>query len=236
VEIGVLAIQGSVTEHVEALKRAAKNLKENQFPSLDVEVVEVRRPEDLINEKQELLIQGIILPGGESTAQAKLLKRYGLFELLKDAIQGNLQNQKTLLSVWGTCAGAILLSKKTSNSFESKHNKPDILAVMDIESDRNAYGTQIDSFIKKIECDFDDGNDDAKCEMEAVFIRAPKLQPFNVKDPDDIKGSDAEVKILAKDGENSVALLQKNMLVTSFHPELTDDTMFHEFFLKMCRT
>ncbi len=180
VKIGVLAIQGSVIEHIEALK------------NLDIEVTEVRHPEDLAG------IQGIILPGGESTTQSKLMKRYKLFAPLKEKISQG-------LSVWGTCAGAILLSK----------NDPNAMQLMDIESDRNAYGTQIDSFTAKI--DFNGK------EVEAVFIRAPKL-----------KALDDNVEILATHNDEHIALKQENMLATSFHPELTDDTTFHEYFISMC--
>lgn len=198
-KIGILAIQGSVIEHVRATKQAAQNL------NLDIEVIEVRLPEDFKD------ISGIILPGGESTTQSKLMKRYGLFEELQKKIQAG-------LPVWGTCAGAILLAKEVSG----KENKvlPDTLAVMDIHADRNAYGTQVDSFINSLDMQF---NDELQ-KIEAVFIRAPKLTALN-----------DSVQTLATDKDESVALQKGSMLVTSFHPELTDDTKVHEYFLSMCQ-
>ena len=136
--IGILAIQGSVIEHKQALEK------------LNIEVVEVRQPDDLKS------LNGIILPGGESTTISKLLKRSGLFDDLKKRIEGG-------LPVWGTCAGAILLAKKVTGK-----NPPSTLGVMDIEANRNAYGRQLDSF----EADLKIKNQTAL----GIFIRAPKLK------------------------------------------------------------
>ena len=221
-KIGILAIQGSVIEHKRALENAAKKL------NLDVEVVEVRLPQDMVemtNEKNsdpisaKLKIQGIILPGGESTTQSKLLRRYGLFDLLREAIKGTLPSQAKPLPVWGTCAGAILLANEVAS--ESDKLIPYTFATMNISADRNAYGAQIDSFSDTVEMNFPDNPQ----KIEAVFIRAPRLRVV-----------DHEVQVIAQHNGESVALQQANMFVTSFHPELTDDTSVHEYFLKMCLT
>lgn len=228
-KIGVLAIQGSVVEHKNALIKAAKNLKIKNF-----EVTEVRLPEDLLNSGGHLKISGIILPGGESTTQLKLLKRYDLFEPLREAILGELPNQKIPLPVWGTCAGAILLAKKVKGNLQNQSDALASLAVMDISADRNAYGTQIDSFSEKIDVDLPPANADTtknqdRRKITAVFIRAPKLSR--------LRGHTIPTtKILATRNHEQIAILQGSMLATTFHPELTNDTTLHEFFLETCRT
>lgn len=237
-KIGVLAIQGSVKEHKVALENAAANLKVSGEIS-DFEVVEVRLPEDVLEISPDgstrfLNIQGIILPGGESTTQSKLLKRYGLFEVLRDAINGDLNNQEKL-PVWGTCAGAILLAKEVSGQPSENDTGmqqkalPDTLSVMDIHADRNAYGSQIDSFATTVDMDLRAANltNPFVQPVEAVFIRAPKLTPLS-----DIDTS--SIQILASHNDMPIALQQDNMLVTSFHPELTDDISVHAYFIQMC--
>ncbi len=190
-EIGVLAIQGSVIEHRKMLE------------FLGVNVTEIREPEDLKG------IEGLIIPGGESTTMSKLMKRYRLFDELRRLIQSG-------LAVWGTCAGAILLAKNVTGL-----NPPDTLSVMDIEVERNGYGRQLDSFENKLRIK----NEELSIEsFNGIFIRAPKLKP-----------SDSNVSTLAETDGESVMLQQKNMLVTSFHPELTDDPTVHRYFLEMCR-
>lgn len=188
-KIGILAIQGSVAEHKKALQK------------LDIEVVEVRLPADLCS------IQGIILPGGESTAQSKLMERFGVFDVLKQKIESG-------LPVWGTCAGAILLAKEIKGK-----TIPKALSVMNIEADRNAYGSQIDSFEVVLETDLDEFKN-----LSGVFIRAPKLQPI-----------DSTVEVLCEYKNYPVMLQQGHMLITSFHPELTNDLRVHEYFKKICQ-
>ena len=194
--IGILAIQGSVIEHRRAVEK------------LGAEVTEVRLPEDLNG------IDGIILPGGESTTISKLMKRFGLFDELKKRISDG-------LPVWGTCAGAILLAKKVTGK-----NPPPTLEVMDIEVDRNAYGSQIHSFESQLTINASLAflvNSRFGEKINGVFIRAPKIKPLN-----------DSVEVLAECRGDSVMLKQKNMLVTSFHPELTDDVAVHRFFVEMC--
>ncbi len=190
-KIGILAIQGSVEEHQKALE------------SLGADVQLVKSAEDLEN------ISGIILPGGESTTQSKLLQQYGIFDPLKKKIMEG-------LPVWGTCAGAILLAKKIQGK-----NNPKTLEVMDITAHRNWYGAQQESFIDMVDIQF---NEQKKCSIEAVFIRAPRLEA----DSDDIQ-------ILTKYKEAPVLLRQNNMLASAFHPELTTDICLHKYFLEMCK-
>lgn len=184
--IGVLALQGSVTEHLKMLEF---------FP--DVESVEVKSKADL------QAIDGIILPGGESTAIGKLLRYFDLFDLLKSRIENG-------LPVWGTCAGMILLAKEIAD--ETPH-----LCVMDIKVRRNAYGRQINSFSRKTIL-----QEISKKPIDLVFIRAPWIE--------EVKGN---VEILGILDGHIIAARQNNMLVTSFHPELSDDLTVHRYFLSI---
>lgn len=186
-KIGILGFQGAILEHRQHLE------------NLGHEVLEVRYPEQL----EEL--DGIILPGGESTTMGKLLVRTGMLEPLRLKI-------KEGLPVWGTCAGMILLAKELEND-PVKH-----LAVMDICVKRNAYGTQIDSFDTKAEIP-----EVASQAVPLVFIRAPYVTKVG-----------ENVEILCRIDGHIVAAREGNMLVTSFHPELTDDSSFHRYFAGMC--
>ena len=183
--IGVLAMQGAYEEHINILQ------------DLDVSPVEIRNKNDLQN------IDGIIIPGGESTTMGKLIRTLDIYDDLKEKIESG-------MPVWGTCAGMILLAKSICND-DTVH-----LGTMDIEVKRNAYGRQLGSFntksnVKGI------GED-----IEMVFIRAPYIE--NVDD---------NVKVLSVVDNNIVAAKENNMLVTSFHPELTSDYRVHKYFLKM---
>lgn len=186
-KIGVLALQGAFIEHVNSLKK------------LGVDATLVKTKSDLKD------IQGLILPGGESTAIGKLLVDLNL----KDEIKMLIENG---LPVFGTCAGMILLAKNITND-ERKH-----LALMDITVKRNAYGRQNDSFCIK------ENFKGISSQVEMVFIRAPYIEKV---------GEDVEV--LATVDSNIVAARQKNMLVTSFHPELTPDLKVHQYFIDMIK-
>ncbi len=189
-KIGVLALQGDFAEHIAMLKR------------LKVDAMEVRLPEHLKG------LDGLIIPGGESTTIGKLATDYGLLEPLREFGQRH--------AIWGTCAGAIFLSKDASR-------KQPLLNLMDIKVARNAFGRQVDSF----EADLDvpelkraTGKDNP---YHAVFIRAPIIESV---------GGDA--KVLAALGDHKiVAAQQGHLLATSFHPELTADPRFHEYFLSL---
>ena len=147
-------------------------------------------------------IDAIILPGGESTTMGKILNRTGLMEPLRKKIQEG-------LPVWGTCAGMILLAKELVNDTVTH------LGVMDIAVRRNAYGSQIDSFAtKKVIPEVDSK------EIELVFIRAPYITKVG-----------KDVRVLCELDGHIVAAEERNMLATSFHPELTDNTAFLKYFI-----
>ncbi len=186
-KIGILALQGAFQEH------------KNILDSLNVN-------NSLIKTKEQLKdIDGIILPGGESTAMGKLLRDFDILEPLKEKIKNG-------FPVFGTCSGMILLAEKLSNS-DVVH-----LGVMGIEVKRNAYGRQLGSF----ETLGDFKGIDKKVKM--VFIRAPYVE--NIKEG---------AEILSVVNENITAVREKNMLAVSFHPELTDDTSVHEYFLDIVK-
>jgi 5'-phosphate synthase pdxT subunit len=181
--IGVLALQGAFIEHRIALQR------------LDVPSREVRRPEHLEG------IDGLILPGGESTTIGKLMVREGL----DDAIR---QFARSGGAIWGTCAGMILLATEVGR------DQP-LLGLLDIDVERNAYGSQLCSFEEDLALPRLDIPD-----LRAVFIRAPIVSRV---------GPGVEVE--ARDGRGQiVAVSHGNILATSFHPELTDDTRLHGHF------
>ena len=184
--IGVLALQGDVREHIDTLTK------------LSCETVEIRSRDQLQG------IDGLILPGGESTTISKLLDIFDLRNPVIDFINtGN--------AVFGTCAGMISLAKEVIDSASGQQS----LAVMDISVRRNAFGSQLDSFEALL--DFDGGK------VNVAFIRAPIVERVG-------KG----VQVLASLGDGRVvAVRQKNMLATSFHPEITGETLVHQYFLQM---
>ncbi len=187
--IGVLALQGAFIEHSRIIEK------------LNHAVVDVRLPKNLEG------LDGLIMPGGESTTILKLMHGFEIYAPLKKMIEDS-------FPVWGTCAGMICLANKVSNSQES-YLEP--LNVMDISVKRNAFGRQVDSFETDLEVPVL-----GEKPYHAVFIRAPLIEKVGSK-----------VKVLASlpDGV-IVAAQQGNLLATSFHPELTEDTRFHEYFLK----
>ncbi|KXU57583.1 pyridoxal 5'-phosphate synthase glutaminase subunit PdxT [uncultured Streptococcus sp.] len=186
-KIGILALQGAFAEHEQVLK------------ALGVETVQIRNRQDW---EAHADLDGLILPGGESTVMGKLLHDLDLFDLIKAKIEKD-------LPVFGTCAGLILLAK-TIVGDQTKH-----LASMDISVARNAYGRQLGSFVT---------NADFKGigEIPMVFIRGPIIETVG-----------PEVEVLSQVKGAIVAAKEKNMLVTSFHPELTGDTRVHVYFLEM---
>ena len=189
-KIGVLALQGDFAEHVTMLKR------------LNVEAAEVRLPKHLDG------LDGLIIPGGESTTIGKLAVAYDLMEPLQ------LFGQRH--AVWGTCAGAIFISKDISR------NQP-LLKLMDIKVQRNAFGRQIDSFETDLNIPELKEATGSDTPYHAVFIRAPIIESVS---------GDAKILASIPDGR-IVAAQQGHLLATSFHPELTNDTRFHEYFLSL---
>lgn len=194
-KIGVLAIQGSFAEHIEMLAR------------IGVHAIEVRTKAELD------LIDGLIMPGGESTTIGKLLKYYGLDEEIKKRAtpKSLAPSLSKPLTIWGTCAGAILLAKHVEEP------RPDILGLMDITIVRNAYGPQIESFETTVSVPTIKGGP-----VGAVFIRAPKITAVG-------KG----VEVLGRHNDEAVIVQYNNLLASTFHPELTDDTRVHEYFVSL---
>ena len=189
-KIGVLALQGDFSEHILMLKR------------LNVETVEVRLPEHLKG------LDALIIPGGESTTIGKLSQDFGLIEPLRTFGQRR--------AIWGTCAGAIFLSK------DARRDQP-LLGIMDITVERNAFGRQVESFEADLEVPELDRAQGKKALYHAVFIRAPIIES--------VRG---EARVLAAlPDQRIVAAQQGHLLATSFHPELTGDTRFHEYFLSL---
>jgi pyridoxal 5'-phosphate synthase pdxT subunit len=194
-KIGVLALQGAFIEHINMLRR------------LDVEAVPVRLPADLAG------LDGLIIPGGESTTIGKLAVQYQLLEPLR---QFALEKP-----VWGTCAGMILMAKDIGMA-KTGRDQP-LLGVMDIVVERNAFGRQVDSFETGLDVPaLANGTTPAE-PFPALFIRAPRLVAAN-----------GEVQVLATLGDGTaVAAQEGHWLVTSFHPELTGDDRFHRYFLNL---
>lgn len=184
-QIGVLALQGAFIEHEKILAR------------LGVSSFEIRQLADL-----DRPMDGLIIPGGESTVQGKLLHDLGLFSPIREKIAGG-------LPTFGTCAGLLLLAKHIQND-ERQH-----LGLMNITAIRNAYGRQLGSF--HTVAPFAD-----LAAVPMTFIRAPYIQSVS-----------GNVEVLATVDDKIVAAREENMLVTAFHPELTDDLSVHKYFLHM---
>jgi 5'-phosphate synthase pdxT subunit len=192
--IGVLALQGDFFEHITCLQR------------LSVETREVRLPEHLDG------LDGLIIPGGESTTIGKLATSY---KLIKPLIRFGKKH-----AIWGTCAGAIFLAK------EAKHSQP-LLGLMDITVERNAFGRQADSFIVDLSVPV---LEDPERPFRAVFIRAPLIEDVG-------KGVEVVARLSDEAGNTDriVAARQGHLLATSFHPELSDDDRFHRYFLRLVK-
>ncbi|MCC7164350.1 MAG: pyridoxal 5'-phosphate synthase glutaminase subunit PdxT [Anaerolineae bacterium] len=188
-KIGVLALQGAFREHVAMLR------------GLGVDAVEVRLPEEL------RAVDGLIIPGGESTTIGKIATQYGLTEPIRElAAQGK--------PVWGTCAGMIVLAKDVGM-------RQPLVGVMDVTVKRNAFGRQVDSFETDLNIPAIQNGDPTP--FHAIFIRAPLMETV---------GKNVQVLATLEDG-TIVAARQGNLLATSFHPELTQDGRFHKYFLAM---
>ena len=191
--IGVLALQGDFREHI----RMLRELGADAFP--------VRLPRDLDG------VDGVVIPGGESTVMGKLMVEYGLDQPLRDLIAGG-------TPVWGTCAGLILLSRETDNALAGQP----LLAAMDLRTCRNAFGPQRASFETDIRVPAFGGEP-----YHAVFIRGPSIESA---------GDGVEIVARLDDAQQTiVAARQGHLLGTAFHPEVTGDPRFHAYFLEMVR-
>ncbi len=183
--VGVLALQGAFREHLRILE------------SLGVKGLEIRTSRDLE------MVDGIILPGGESTTMGKLLHDFGIMERLRERIESG-------LPVWGTCAGMILLADRIHGD-DTRH-----VGTMDIEVVRNGYGRQLGSFMTEGRFQ------GIGKKVPMAFIRAPYIESVG-----------ENVEVLSEVDGKIVAAREKNMLSTAFHPELTEDSRIHQYFIGM---
>ncbi|MHB0884773.1 MAG: pyridoxal 5'-phosphate synthase glutaminase subunit PdxT [Bacillota bacterium] len=183
--VGVLDLQGDVSEHVAALQRAG------------AEAVRVKRVEQLAD------LDGLVIPGGESTAIGKLMTHYGFIEAIpREAARG--------MGVYGTCAGLILMATEIEGSDQPR------LGLMDMVAKRNAFGRQVQSF--EVDLNVPELSPEP---LPTVFIRAPYVGSVG-----------KNVKVLAKVGEKIVMAASGKHLVTAFHPELTEDARVHRYFVE----
>jgi len=196
-KIGVLGIQGAISEHVEALNDTLKMM------NLEGSVVIVKNLSQLEN------VHGLVIPGGESTTIGRVAKEKGLMDKIIRKAEGG-------LSVLGTCAGLVLLAKEVYDAKIGVTEQP-LLGLMNIKVVRNAFGRQKESFEVDLEIPVL-----GEKPFPAVFIRAPIVEKVW-----------GETKILAKYENKIVAVQEKNLLATAFHPELVDDRRFHQYFVKM---
>ncbi|MBI5565203.1 MAG: pyridoxal 5'-phosphate synthase glutaminase subunit PdxT [Chloroflexi bacterium] len=191
-KIGVLALQGAFIEHEQMLAR------------LGAEVIQVRLPKDLDG------LDGLIIPGGESTTIGKLAVHYQLMEPLREMARAG-------KAMWGTCAGLIFMAKDVGR------DQP-LLGLMDVTVERNAFGRQVDSFEATLSIRGVDGDQP----FHAIFIRAPLIEAVG-------QGVEAIAWAEKDHRDVIVAARQGNLLVTSFHPEISSDDRFHRYFLKMAK-
>lgn len=193
VKIGVLALQGAFREHINALKKCG------------ADAVEIRFPQQLD------AVDGLVIPGGESTTIVKLIEKYNF----KPAFEKFYKSKKP---IFGTCAGLILLAKKVKDHDFS-------LGFIDISVERNAYGRQVDSFEQFVElAELPSVKDTGNKKFEAVFIRAPKITKTG-----------KNVKVLSCLNGSAILARQDNTLVCAFHPELTSDLRIHCYFIDMVK-
>lgn len=186
-KVAVLALQGTFIEHIRILRQ------------LGVEATAIRLPQEVDS------LDGLIIPGGESTTILRLMQSFGLIEPIREMAGGG-------LAIWGTCAGVVLLAKNVSNY------EMETLGLMDTKVRRNAFGRQIDSFETDLEIPAV-----GQKSFHAVFIRAPVIEQ-----------AEARVEIMARLPDGTiVAARQDHLLTSTFHPEFTDDPRFHSYFLSM---
>jgi 5'-phosphate synthase pdxT subunit len=192
---GVISVQGAAPEHIAALKVAMANL------GMEGEAVSVRRAKDLEG------IECLVLPGGESTTISKLLRRFDLFDRIIDLANGS-------MPILGTCAGCVLLSKEGDDQVEK--TETELLKLMDMAVDRNAFGRQRESFEVPLTIE------GMAEQFPAVFIRAPLITKVW-----------GRCESLATHSSSIVMAKQDNLLALSFHPELSGDSRIHEMLLRM---
>ena len=195
--IGVLSLQGDVAENIAITKKVLTELHETG------KVTEVKTPEQISE------LDGLIIPGGESTMIGQLSLINGSLKKIKEKIESG-------MPVFGICAGLILLSKNAKDHVVGSTDQP-LLDLLNVEVERNSFGRQRDSFEAQISIDSINIP-----KFNGVFIRAPSISEVGDK-----------VEVLSKFNEKIVAVKQGNILATAFHPELTEDTSLHKFFINL---
>jgi len=198
--IGVLAVQGDVAENITATKMAMEEL------GIEGIVNEIKYPEQISE------LDGMIIPGGESTVIGQLSLVNGSLKQIKEKIESG-------MPVLGICAGMILLSKRVKDRVVGDMDQP-LLDLLDVKIERNTFGRQRDSFESEISME--------KIEIpkfHGVFIRAPSIVETG-----------KNVDVISKFNEKIVAVKQGNIIGTSFHPELTDDLSLHKYFVNLIRS
>ncbi|MDX1595638.1 MAG: pyridoxal 5'-phosphate synthase glutaminase subunit PdxT [Nitrosopumilaceae archaeon] len=199
ITIGILSIQGDVAENIRATEKA---LSES---GIEGKVIPVKTPEEISK------VDGIIIPGGESTTIGQLSLVNGSLKILKEKIESG-------MPTLGICAGMIMLSKTANDKIVGKTDQP-LLDLLDIKLERNSFGRQKDSFESKLSLKPLNISD-----YTGVFIRAPSISEVG-----------QDVEILSKLNQQIVAVRKGNILATAFHPELTDDSSLHKFFVSMMK-
>jgi len=197
--VGILALQGDVTENFMATMAALHDA------GMDATVSQVKTPDQISK------LDGLIIPGGESTMMGQLSMVNGAMNALKELIDGG-------TPVFGICAGMILLSKNSKDRVMGSTEQP-LLDMLDVEIERNSFGRQKDSFQAEISLD-----PIGISSFQGVFIRAPAILT-----------SGSDVTVLSKFNEKIIAVKQGNILATSFHPELTQDISLHKHFVEMIK-
>jgi len=197
--VGILALQGDVTENFMATMAALHDA------GMDATVSQVKTPDQISK------LDGLIIPGGESTMMGQLSMVNGAMNALKEIIDGG-------TPVFGICAGMILLSKNSTDRVMGSTEQP-LLDILDVEIERNTFGRQKDSFQAEISLD-----PIGISSFQGVFIRAPAILT-----------SGSNVEVLSKFNEKIIAVKQGNILATSFHPELTQDISLHKHFVEMIK-
>ena len=197
--MGVLAIQGDVQENILSTKKALDDL------GIDGTVTDVKTADDVKK------LDGIIIPGGESTTIGQLSLVNSSLRVIKEKIEGG-------MPVFGICAGMILLAKTASDRVVGKTNQP-LLDLLEIKIERNSFGRQRESFEAEV------AMDSIKIpQFRGIFIRAPSVSELS-----------SDVEVLAKFNEKIVAIKKGNIIGTSFHPELTSDVSLHKYFVNLVK-
>jgi 5'-phosphate synthase pdxT subunit len=198
--IGVLGMQGDVAENISATRAALGNL------GLKGSVKQVKTPDQITK------LDGLIIPGGESTMIGQMSLVNGAIKTIKEKIQAG-------MPVFGVCAGLILLSKNAKDRIVGKMDQP-LLDLLDVKVERNSFGRQRDSFEAEISA-----QPIGITKSKGVFIRAPSIEDIG-----------KDVQVVSKFNEKIVAVKQGNILATSFHPELTTDISWHKYFVSLIKS